>query len=254
MCTLFLFFLWFFSSVFVLCAFFCTCLFIFSYFSQECRKSKIQLKSIKKNSCLVVCLLQIFCSNFNKLFDNYSNLKLKNSQHESCRSHFYLSFRYMNRLFWIPEVGDKDRQNRLVRNFRIPNRIKSNTNNSLIEDEARSSMRYDNLIVWRYRRWWSKAPSEGILAITTPRLRWLSPVTHEWPHHEGLSLQAQSRTQARIGRTQPNMCWLRVGVSQTNERRTILWQIWYKLNPNPNVAAVAVKIEVRGVHNPGGTP
>jgi hypothetical protein len=25
-------------------------------------------------------------------------------------------------------------------------------------------------------------------------------VTHEWPRHEGLSLQAQSRTQARTGK------------------------------------------------------
>jgi hypothetical protein len=51
----------------------------------------------------------------------------------------------------------------------------------VIVDAARSSVRYDNLIEWRSRRWWSKAPSERFLSITTPRLRWLSPVTHEWP-------------------------------------------------------------------------
>jgi hypothetical protein len=76
----------------------------------------------------------------------------------------------------------------------------------LIVDMARSSVRYDNLIEWRSRRWWSKAPSEWFLAITTPRLRWLSPVTHEWPRHEGLSLQAQSRTQARTGKKRNQNC------------------------------------------------
>ena len=76
----------------------------------------------------------------------------------------------------------------------------------LIVDAARSSVRYDNLIEWRSRRWWSKAPSERFLAITTPRLRWLSPVTHEWPRHEGLSLQAQSRTQARTGKKRNQNC------------------------------------------------
>jgi hypothetical protein len=30
----------------------------------------------------------------------------------------------------------------------------------------------------------------------------------------------------------------------------VRWQIWSKQNPNPNVAAAAIKIEVRGVHNP----
>jgi hypothetical protein len=58
----------------------------------------------------------------------------------------------------------------------------------VIVEAARSSVRYDNLIEWRSRRWWSKAPNERFLAITTPWLRWLSPVTHKWPHHEGLSL------------------------------------------------------------------
>jgi hypothetical protein len=38
----------------------------------------------------------------------------------------------MDRLFWIAEVGDNEPENRLVQNFRIPNRFNSNTNNSLI--------------------------------------------------------------------------------------------------------------------------
>ena len=120
----------------------------------------------------------------------------------------------------------------------------------LIEDKARSSMRYDNLIRWRSRRWWSKALSERILTITTPLLRWLSPVTHEWPRHEGLSLQAQSRTQARIERTQSKLHWSWGGVTQIDEWRTVRWQMWSKQNPNPNVVVAAVKIEVRVMHNP----
>jgi hypothetical protein len=110
-------------------AFLCTCLLCSLFFSQKCRKNKIQLKSIKK---ILVCLLQIFCSNFNKLFDKYSDLKRKNSQYESCRCLFPLSFRYMDCLFWIKEVGDNGLESRLVRNFRIPNRFNSNTNNSMI--------------------------------------------------------------------------------------------------------------------------
>jgi hypothetical protein len=90
---------------------------------------------------------------------------------------------------------------------------------TLIEGEARSSVRYDNLIGWRYQHWWSKAPSDWILAITTPLLLWLSPMTHEWPCHKGLSLQAQSRTQVRTGWTQSKLHWSRGGVSQTDERR-----------------------------------
>jgi hypothetical protein len=98
-------------------AFLCTCL-LYSLFFTKYRKNKIQLKRIKK---ILVCLLHIFCSNFNRLFDKYSDLKCKNSQHKSCRSFFALSFRNMDRLFWIKEVGDKDHENSLVRNFRIPN-------------------------------------------------------------------------------------------------------------------------------------
>jgi hypothetical protein len=76
----------------------------------------------------------------------------------------------------------------------------------LIVNATRSSVRCDNLIEWRSRRWWSKAPSKRFLAITTPRLHWLSPMTHEWPRHEGLSLQAQSRTQARTGKKRNQNC------------------------------------------------
>jgi hypothetical protein len=35
---------------------------------------------------------------------------------------------------------------------------------------------------------------------------------------------------------------------------TVRWQIWYKQNPNPNVLAVAVKVGIKGVQNPGDTP
>jgi hypothetical protein len=39
------------------------------------------------------------------------------------------------------------------------------------------------------------------LAITTPRIHWLPIRAHtSWPHQEGLSLQVQSRTQARTGK------------------------------------------------------
>ena len=100
----------------------------------------------------------------------------------------------------------------------------------LIVDAAQSSVRYDNLIEWRSRRWWSKAPNERFLAITTPRLRWLSPVTHEWPHHEGLSLQAQSRTQARTGKKRNQNCIdYGRGVSQADDGDTVRWQNWSKL-------------------------
>ena len=110
----------------------------------------------------------------------------------------------------------------------------------LIEDATWSSVRYDNLIEWRSRRWWSKAPSERFLAITTPRLRWLSPVTHEWPRHEGLSMQAQSRTQARTGKKRNQTCIdYGRGVSQADDGDTVRWQNWSKQNPNLNVAAAA---------------
>jgi hypothetical protein len=39
---------------------------------------------------------------------------------------------YVDRLFWIMEVGDNDPENRLVRNFRISNKFTSKANNSLI--------------------------------------------------------------------------------------------------------------------------
>jgi hypothetical protein len=44
-----------------------------------------------------------------------------------------------------------------------------------------------------------------ILAINIPLIYWLSPMTHEWPNHEGLSLQVQSRTQERTGRMQSKL-------------------------------------------------
>jgi hypothetical protein len=111
---------------FVLCGFFLHLSFYILFFHKKCHKNKIELKSIKK---IIVCLLQIFCSNINKLFDKYNDVKHKTSQHESCRSSFSLSFRYMNRLFWI---RDNDPENILVQNFRISNIFTSKAENALI--------------------------------------------------------------------------------------------------------------------------
>jgi hypothetical protein len=110
----------------------------------------------------------------------------------------------------------------------------------LIEDATRSSVRYDNLIEWRSRRWWSKAPSERFLAITAPRLRWLSPVIHEWPRHKGLSLQAQSRTQARIGKKH-NQNFIDYGMGSHKLMTATLFddRIDLSKTPKPNVAAAA---------------
>jgi hypothetical protein len=63
-----------------------------------------------------------------------------------------------------------------------------------------------------------KAPNRDCnLAITTPRLRWLSTRTHmSWPRQEGLSLHVQLRTQARTGKNATKLvdeciaheCWV----------------------------------------------
>jgi hypothetical protein len=45
---------------------------------------------------------------------------------------FSISFRYMDNLFWITKVGDNDTENRLVQNFRIPNRFTSKADNALV--------------------------------------------------------------------------------------------------------------------------
>jgi hypothetical protein len=50
------------------------------------------------------------------------------------------------------------------------------------------------------------------------------------------------------------ICWLRVGISQTDERQTVRWQIWSKQNLNLNVMAVADKIEIRGMRDPWSHP
>jgi hypothetical protein len=104
----------------------------------------------------------------------------------------------------------------------------------VIEDATRSSVRYVNLIEWRSRRWWSKAPSEQFLAITTPRLRWLSPVTHEWPRHEGLSLQAQSRTQARTGKKHNQNC-IDYGIGSHKPMMAILFDDRIDLSKTQNL-------------------
>jgi hypothetical protein len=69
--------------------FLCTCL-LYSLFPQKCRINKIELKSTEN----LIYLLQMFCFNFNILFDKYSYLKCKNSQHESCRSLFSFFYIY----------------------------------------------------------------------------------------------------------------------------------------------------------------
>jgi hypothetical protein len=117
----------FFFSLFC-AAFLCTCL-LYSLFFIKVPKTRYNSRVSKKIS--YVCY-RFFCSNFNRLFDKYSNLKRKNSKHESYRSRFSASFLFMDCLFWITEVGDNDPENRLVRNFRIANRFTSIANNSLI--------------------------------------------------------------------------------------------------------------------------
>jgi hypothetical protein len=100
--------------------------FLYSLFSQKVPQKQDRTQEYQK---IIVCLLQIFCSNINKLFDKYNDVKHKTSQHESCRSSFSLSFRYMNRLFWI---RDNDPENILVQNFRISNIFTSKAENALI--------------------------------------------------------------------------------------------------------------------------
>jgi hypothetical protein len=104
------FFSFFYFFFFVLCGFFVRLPFIFYFFTKVPQKQDTTQEYLK----ILVCLLQIFCSNFNRLFDHHSDLKRKNSQHESCRSHFSLSFRYTDSLLRITEVGDNDPKNRLI--------------------------------------------------------------------------------------------------------------------------------------------
>jgi hypothetical protein len=102
----------------------------------------------------------------------------------------------------------------------------------LIEDAGRSSVRYDNLIEWRSRRWWFKALSERFLAITTPWLRWLSP--HDtWMTSPRRLIPASTikNTRKIMKETQPKLYWLRDGFSQTDDGDTVRWQNWSKQNP-----------------------
>jgi hypothetical protein len=113
-----------------------SCTFLLCYlFPQMCRKTRNNTKVSKTN---LVCLPQIFYSNFKRPFDKFRDLKLQNSQDKSCGSPFSISFRYMDRLFWKWEILTP--KYRLVQNFRITNRFTSNTDNSLI------LMFYGNLI------------------------------------------------------------------------------------------------------------
>lgn len=84
---------------FVLCGFYLALAF-YVIFPQKCYKIKLQHESIKNYRLSATN----FCSNFNRLFNKFSNLKRWTSQHESCRYPLCLSVRYMKRLFWIKEV------------------------------------------------------------------------------------------------------------------------------------------------------
>jgi hypothetical protein len=90
---------------------FCALAFYILFFHKSATKTRYNSRVSKT---ILVCLLQIFRSNYNRLFDKYSDLKRKNSQHESCRFLFLFYFRYVHHLFWITEVGDNDLENRLV--------------------------------------------------------------------------------------------------------------------------------------------
>jgi hypothetical protein len=115
------------TSVFSFIFFFCfvrlfSCTFLLcSLFSH--RSVAKTRNNTRVSKTILVHLLQIFYYNFNRLFLKFRDLKRKNSQHKSCRSSFYISFRYMDPLFWINKVEIVTLKYRLVRNFRITNRF-----------------------------------------------------------------------------------------------------------------------------------
>jgi hypothetical protein len=49
-----------------------------------------------------------------------------------------------------------------------------------------------------------------------------------------------------------NQNWIdhEVGSHKPMNNDTVRWQIWSKQNSNPNVVVDAIKIDIRGVHNP----
>jgi light-regulated signal transduction histidine kinase (bacteriophytochrome) len=93
--------------VFIFFILFCEDLFLhfplmFSFFHKSATKTR---NNTRISKTIRVCLVQIFCSNLNRLFDKFRDLKRKNIQHKTSRYNFYLSFRYMERLIWIKEFG-----------------------------------------------------------------------------------------------------------------------------------------------------
>jgi hypothetical protein len=115
-------------------------------------------------------------------------------------------------------------------------------------------VRYDNLIRWRSWRWWSKALSKQILAITTPLLCWLSSVTHEWPRHKGLSLQVQLRTQARTWFIIKTVLITRWGLK--NRLTTTLFADRYDLSKTQTLMwwRLLIKYRLGACTTPRGTP
>jgi hypothetical protein len=118
----------FFCIFYLFCAdFFVHLPFIFS-FLLKCHKNKIQLKSIKKISTVCYRCSALTSTGY------LTNIATSNAKTHNTKvvDLFSLSFTYIDRLFWITKLGDNDPENGLARNFRIPNRFNSNTNNSLI--------------------------------------------------------------------------------------------------------------------------
>jgi hypothetical protein len=122
-----------------------------------------------------------------------------------------------------------------------------------MERTTRSSVRYDNLVEWRSRRWWSKAPSER----SSQSLHHCSVSYHPW-HTSDLTTDAYpcNRNQEHkkeLEEHNQNCVDYEVGSHKPMNNDTISWQIWSKQNPKPNVAA-ADKIKVMGVQNPWRYP
>jgi hypothetical protein len=98
----------FFSRIFffVSCGFFAlTFLYSLFCFHKSVTKTRYNIRVSKK---ILVCLSQIFCSNFNGSFDKVIEIKCKNLQYKGCRSQFSFTIRYMDHLFRRKEAGDID--------------------------------------------------------------------------------------------------------------------------------------------------
>jgi hypothetical protein len=95
-----------FSLFFLLCfvRMFFTLAFLYSLFFTSDTKTRYNTRVSNKSRLP----LTYFFPNFNRVFDKHRDLKRKKSQHETCRSLFYIYFRCMDYLFWIKEVRDID--------------------------------------------------------------------------------------------------------------------------------------------------